>query len=123
MYHIGAKSDDPSSPDWVPSVFSQSPVTKKRKRRQDAERSEPSKSEEEMKEQAAVDVLLKLSSASHAENAQKCTSKVCKEKIARLQKECSDLRKENRRLMDIVKTGTFHELALKKENEEVKAMN
>lgn len=118
----GAKSDDPSSPDWVPSVFSQSPVTKKRKRKKDVERSEQSKSEEEIKEQAAVDVLLKLSSAPHTENDQKCNSKMCKEKIARLQKECNDLRKENRRLKDIIKTGTFHELAFKKDDEEVKAM-
>ncbi|KAA0705449.1 Zinc finger CCCH domain-containing protein 7A [Triplophysa tibetana] len=118
-----AKSDDPSSPDWVPSVFSQSPVTKKRKRKKDVDRSEQSKSEEEMKEQAAVDVLLKLSSATHTTYDQKCNSKMCKEKIARLQKDCNDLRKENRRLKDIIKTGTFNELALKKDDHEVKAMS
>lgn len=86
------------------------------------DRSEQSKSEEEIKEQAAVDVLLKLSSASHTTYDQTCNSKICKEKIARLKKECSDLRKENRRLKDIIKTGTYNELALKKDDDEVKAM-
>nr|XP_055046211.1 THAP domain-containing protein 1-like [Misgurnus anguillicaudatus] len=120
----GAKSDDPSSPDWVPSVFLPTTATKKRKRTKDVEKYEQSKKEEEIKEQAAVAVLLKLSSvpAQPPEDEQKCDSKVCKEKIARLQKECNDLREENCRLKAILKSGTFHELALGKDDKKVKAM-
>ncbi|XP_065114905.1 uncharacterized protein [Paramisgurnus dabryanus] len=120
----GAKSDDPSSPDWVPSVFLQTTATKKRKRKKDVEKYEQSKREEEIKEQAAVAVLLKLSSvpAKPPEDEQKCDGKVCKEKIARLQKECNDLREENCRLKAILKSGTFHELALGKDDKKVKAM-
>ena len=75
---------------------------------------------EEKRKKDAVDVLLDLSSvpdagpAPPAVDEQQCDNKPCKEKIARLQRECNDLRGENRKLKDIIKSGTFDELAFEK---------
>ena len=130
---IGAKCDDPLSPDWVPSIFSHIPATKKRKREKDMERYEQhsrmkNKRVEEKKKKDAVDVLLDLSSvpdagpAPPAVDEQQCENKPCKENIARLQRECNDLREENLKLKEIIKSGTFDELAFEKDDEKVKAM-
>ncbi|XP_062328760.1 peroxynitrite isomerase THAP4-like isoform X1 [Osmerus eperlanus] len=105
----GAKSDDPLSPDWVPSIFTHTPAIKKRKREKDMERYEQhnrmkNKRVEEKKKPDAVDVLLELSSEPHAELApleeeeQQCANRLCRENIERLQKECNELREENQRL-------------------------
>ncbi|XP_067102000.1 THAP domain-containing protein 1-like [Osmerus mordax] len=104
----GAKSDDPLSPDWVPSIFTHSPAIKKRKREKDMERYEQhnrmKNKRVEEKKPDAVDVLLELSSEPHAELAplkeeeQQCDNRLCREKIERLQKECNELREENQRL-------------------------
>ncbi|CAL8275187.1 unnamed protein product [Gadus morhua 'NCC'] len=83
---------------------------------------------EEKKKKDAVDVLLDLSSvpdagpAPPAVDEQQCENKPCKEKIARLQREFNDLREENCWLKDIIKSGTFDELAFENDDEKVKAM-
>ncbi|XP_059924022.1 inosine triphosphate pyrophosphatase isoform X2 [Gadus macrocephalus] len=129
----GAKYDDPLSPDWVQSIFSHIPATKKRKREKDMERYEQhsrmkNKRVEEKKKKDAVDVLLDLSSvpdagpAPPAVDEQQCDNKPCKENIARLQRECNDFREKNRKLKDIIKSGTFDELAFEKDDDKVKAM-
>ena len=51
---------------------------------------------------------------------QQCDNNICKETILRLLKECNDLREENRRLR--IKTGTFDEIALDKDDDKVKAL-
>lgn len=100
---IGAKSDDPLSPDWVLSVFQHTTATRKRKREKDMERYEQhnrmkSKKEEEKKKKDAVEVLLELSSVPDAElpppaeDEQQCHDRKCKEKTEQLQKECNELR-------------------------------
>uniref|UniRef100_A0A671R4M2 THAP domain-containing protein 1-like n=1 Tax=Sinocyclocheilus anshuiensis TaxID=1608454 RepID=A0A671R4M2_9TELE len=127
----GAKSDDPLSPDWVQSVFSHTPATKKRKREKDMERYEQHnrmKNKRVEKMQDAVDDLLELSSvpdaelAPPAEDEQQCDNRQSKEKFERLQRECNDLREENQKLKDKIKSGTFDELAFEKDDEKVKAM-
>uniref|UniRef100_A0A667X844 THAP-type domain-containing protein n=1 Tax=Myripristis murdjan TaxID=586833 RepID=A0A667X844_9TELE len=71
----------------------------------------------EEKRQDAVEVLLQLSSvpdaepAPPAEDEQQCQNKTCKEKFERLQRECYELRGGNQRLKEIIKSGTFDELA------------
>ena len=83
---------------------------------------------EEKKKKDAVDVLLDLSSvpdagpAPPAVDEQQCDNKPCKENIARLQRECNDLREENRKLKEMIKSGTFDELAFEKDDEKVKSM-
>lgn len=135
---VGAKSDDPTSPDWVPSVFTRTPATRKKKKEKDTEkyeehirmkhkRAEEEEEKKQQQQQHAVDVLLESSVPDAepmppAEDEQKCQNRPWKEKFDRLQGECNEFSEVEQRLKDIIKSETCDELAFENDDNKVKTM-
>ena len=133
----GCKSDDPLSPDYIPTVFSHVTSPQKRKKEMDLKKFEKRQETkkrrvEEEKRRKAAEGLLGLSSMPEVEEAPihkpptpppplgHCNSEQCKQYFKALEDECQALRTENIKLKEKHHNVRFDEVSFSQDDEKVR---